>query len=120
MESNLVKNLVREPLLHFLLLGALIFVAFKFISRETSQPGKILITQGRIESLETAFSRTWRRPPSSKRIGRLDPRLRSRRSFRARSGRPRTRQGRHDHPPAAAPEARVHLRRRRRPRRAHR
>ena len=65
MESSLVKNLVREPLLHFLLLGALIFVAFKFISRETSEPGKILITQGRIESLETAFSRTWRRPPST-------------------------------------------------------
>ncbi len=64
MESNLVKNLVREPLLHFLLLGALIFVAFKFISRETSEPGKILITQGRIESLETAFNRTWRRPPT--------------------------------------------------------
>jgi len=57
-----VKNLAREPLLHFLLLGALIFVAFKFISSETSQPGKILITQGKIESLETGFSRTWRRP----------------------------------------------------------
>jgi hypothetical protein len=60
-----MKQLVREPLLHFLLLGALIFVAFKFIARETGEPGKILITQGRIESLETAFSRTWRRPPSA-------------------------------------------------------
>ena len=65
MESSLVKNLVREPLVHFLLLGALIFAAFKFISSETSQPGKILITQGRIESLATAFSRTWRRPPTA-------------------------------------------------------
>ena len=55
---------MHEPLLHFLLLGALIFVAFKFISRETSEPGKILITQGRIASLETAFSGTWRRPPT--------------------------------------------------------
>ena len=65
MESSLVKNLVREPLVHFLLLGALIFATFKFISSETSQPGKILITQGRIESLEIAFSRTWRRPPTT-------------------------------------------------------
>ena len=55
---------LREPLLHFLLLGALIFGAFEFISNETIKPGKILITQGRIESLETAFSRTWRRPPT--------------------------------------------------------
>ena len=65
MESSLVKNLVREPLVHFLLLGALIFGAFKFISSETIEPGKILITQGRIESLEIAFSRTWRRPPTA-------------------------------------------------------
>jgi hypothetical protein len=56
---------VREPLVHFLLLGALIFGAFKFISSETIEPGKILITQGRIESLEIAFSRTWRRPPTA-------------------------------------------------------
>lgn len=65
MESSLVKNLVREPLIHFLLLGAVIFGAFKFISSETIEPGKILITQGRIESLEIAFSRTWRRPPTA-------------------------------------------------------
>jgi hypothetical protein len=65
MESSLVNNLLREPLVHFLLLGALIFGAFKIISRETAEPGKILITQGRIESLETAFSRTWRRPPTA-------------------------------------------------------
>ena len=65
MESSIVKNLVREPLVHFLLLGALIFGAFKFISSETIEPGKILITQGRIESLEIAFSRTWRRPPTA-------------------------------------------------------
>ena len=51
--------------MHFLLLGALIFGAFKFISGETIEPGKILITQGRIESLEIAFSRTWRRPPTA-------------------------------------------------------
>jgi len=65
MESRLMRNLLREPLLHFLLLGVLIFAVFKFVSSETSQPGKILISQGRIESLEIAFSRTWRRPPTA-------------------------------------------------------
>ena len=58
-------RLAREPLVHFLLLGALIFGAFKIISGATVEPGKILITQGRIESLETAFGRTWRRPPTA-------------------------------------------------------
>lgn len=56
---------LREPLVHFLVLGALIFGAFKFTSSATIEPGKILITQGRIESLEIAFSRTWRRPPTA-------------------------------------------------------
>lgn len=56
---------LREPLVHFLLLGVLIFGAFKIISSETIEPGKILITQGRIESLDIAFSRTWRRPPTA-------------------------------------------------------
>ena len=71
MESSLMKNLVREPLVHFLLLGALIFGVFKLISSETIEPGKILITQGRIESLETAFSRTWRRPPTASELEEL-------------------------------------------------
>ena len=63
--NSILERFVREPLLHFLLLGVLIFAAFKFISTDTSQPGKILITQGLIESLATTFSRTWRRPPSA-------------------------------------------------------
>jgi hypothetical protein len=71
MESSIVKNLVREPLVHFLLLGALIFGVFKLISSGTIEPGKILITQGRIESLETAFSRTWRRPPTASELEEL-------------------------------------------------
>lgn len=62
---DFATRIFREPLVHFLLLGALIFGAFKFISSETIEPGKILITQGRIESLEIAFSRTWRRPPTA-------------------------------------------------------
>jgi parvulin-like peptidyl-prolyl cis-trans isomerase-like protein len=62
---------LREPLVHFLLLGALIFGAFKFISSEIIEPGKILISQGRIESLEIAFSRTWRRPPTASELEEL-------------------------------------------------
>ena len=71
MGSSLLKYLVREPLVHFLLLGALIFGAFKIISGATIEPGKILITQGRIESFETAFGRTWRRPPTASELEEL-------------------------------------------------
>ena len=60
-----MKRLLREPLIHFLILGALIFVVFKFTSRdETSEPGMIVVTQGQIESLVTGFTRTWQRAPT--------------------------------------------------------
>jgi hypothetical protein len=60
-----MKKLIKEPLVHFLLLGAALFVAFHWMSGDTaSQPGRIVVTQGRIESLATGFTRTWQRPPT--------------------------------------------------------
>jgi hypothetical protein len=59
-------KLLQEPLLHFLLLGAVIFGAYGLLSkRAATEPGKIIVTQGRIEALATAFSRTWQRPPTT-------------------------------------------------------
>ena len=60
-----MKKLIREPFLHFLLLGAAIFLAYHFLSaRANNQPGKIVITQGDITSIMIGFSRTWQRPPT--------------------------------------------------------
>ena len=61
----LMKKLIREPFLHFLLLGAAIFVVYHFLSaRSDNQPGKIVITHGDITSIVIGFSRTWQRPPT--------------------------------------------------------
>lgn len=60
-----MKKLLQEPLLHFLLLGALIFGIFSVLSRGRSDdPGKIVVTQGHISSLVTGFTRTWQRQPT--------------------------------------------------------
>ena len=60
-----MKKLIREPFIHFLLLGAAIFVANRLVSgRADNQPGKIVITQGQITSMVIGFSRTWQRPPT--------------------------------------------------------
>src|SRR5436190_23914871 len=60
-----MKKLIREPFIHFLLLGAAIFVAHYFVSgRADNQPGKIVITQGDVTSIVIGFSRTWQRPPT--------------------------------------------------------
>ena len=60
-----MKKLLREPLVHFLLLGAGLFVAFGLVGERTgSEPGEIVATQGQIESLAIGFARTWQRPPT--------------------------------------------------------
>ena len=60
-----MKKLIREPFIHFIFLGAAIFLAYHFLSTRTAnQPGKIVITQGDITSMVIGFSRTWQRPPT--------------------------------------------------------
>jgi PPIC-type PPIASE domain len=60
-----MKKLIREPFIHFLLLGAAIFVVHRFVSgRADNRPGKIVITGGQITSMVIGFSRTWQRPPT--------------------------------------------------------
>lgn len=62
-------KLLREPLLHFLLLGAVIFAIYGLVSRHSAaKPGEIVITRGKIENLVTGFTRTWQRPPSQEEL----------------------------------------------------
>jgi hypothetical protein len=61
-----MKKLLHEPLVHFLLLGLLVFAGFRLTSRsEASEPGKIVVSQAQIESLVTGYTRTWQRPPTT-------------------------------------------------------
>lgn len=58
-------KVIREPLVHFLLFGVIIFVIHGVVSRHrTDKPGEIVVTEGIIENLTTGFVRTWQRPPS--------------------------------------------------------
>jgi hypothetical protein len=61
----LIRKFLREPLLHFIALGALVFLLFHFnADRDAPQDGKIVVTSGKVEHLVTGFSRTWHRPPT--------------------------------------------------------
>ncbi len=59
-----MSNWLKEPLLHFLVLGALIFVLYGLIGPDAPSEDEIVVTRGQQEHLVTAFSRTWRRPPT--------------------------------------------------------
>jgi hypothetical protein len=61
-----MKHLLKEPLLHFLLLGAGLFFAYSLMSTGggSSEPGRIIVTHGQIASMAEVFARAWQRPPS--------------------------------------------------------
>jgi hypothetical protein len=64
-----MKSILREPLLHFLLVGIAIFAAYALISKRSSDvPGKIVISAGQVASIAESFARTWRRPPTSEEL----------------------------------------------------
>jgi hypothetical protein len=60
-----LKSILREPLLHFLAIGAALFLFFHY-SGSGSGPGsnRIVLTPGQIEYLATGYAKTWQRPPS--------------------------------------------------------
>jgi hypothetical protein len=64
-----IRKFLREPLVHFVALGALVFLLFHFnADRDAPQDGKIVVTPGKIEQLATGFTRTWHRPPTQQEL----------------------------------------------------
>lgn len=56
--------MLKEPLLHFLLLGALIFLAYAVFGDAGPADDEILITNAQQERLVAGFAATWNRPPT--------------------------------------------------------
>src|SRR5262245_50464444 len=63
-----MRRLIREPLLHFLALGALLFALYGWIHRGAAAPGEIVVTRGQVDALRTQFSRTWQREPTQQEL----------------------------------------------------
>jgi hypothetical protein len=60
-----VKRLLKEPLVHFLALGVLLFAGYRFLNRNREpETGRIVVTQGQLASMMESFTRTWQRPPT--------------------------------------------------------
>jgi hypothetical protein len=58
-------KLLREPLLHFLLIGAVLFGVYQFTSGDEVAPDEIVVSTGQIASLQAIFSQTWQRRPTA-------------------------------------------------------
>jgi hypothetical protein len=61
-----MKKYYKEPLLHFLIIGALIFVLFSIVSKEEDivSGNEIVVSTAEIERLSDNWSRKWNRPPT--------------------------------------------------------
>ena len=59
-----MKRILQEPLLHFLLLGALLFLVYGLVTGPIRGPEEIVVTRGRIEHLAASFTAIWQRKPT--------------------------------------------------------
>ena len=67
-----IRNLLREPLVHFLLIGAGLFLLFNVTSGPAGdQPDRIVVTSGQVKEMEAKFTRTWMRPPTKEELAGL-------------------------------------------------
>jgi parvulin-like peptidyl-prolyl cis-trans isomerase-like protein len=65
----LIVRLLREPLLQFLALGAMLFALYGLAGKRSSEaPEKIVVSASRIANLGDGFARTWRRLPNEQEL----------------------------------------------------
>ena len=67
-----IKSLWREPLVHFLLIGAALFVFYGLTREQGSEaPNRIVMSSGQVEQLAANFKRTWMRPATETELAAL-------------------------------------------------
>jgi hypothetical protein len=70
--KTVLTTLLREPLLHFLLLGAALFGVYGLArDKAPDRTGQIVVTRSQIEQLVIGFTRTWQRPPTPEELSGL-------------------------------------------------
>ncbi len=59
------KQLLREPLVHFFILGAGIFLLSALVGESEEPLDEIVVSSGQVDRLVETWQRTWQRPPTS-------------------------------------------------------
>ena len=59
-----MRALLREPLLHFAVLGAVLFGAYGLLRPASTDPTEIVVSAGQLQAIEAQFRATRLRPPS--------------------------------------------------------
>jgi hypothetical protein len=64
-------RLLREPLLHFVALGALLFAVYGFVRDHTARRGAVVVDRSRADALAAEFEKVQQRPPTPAELGGL-------------------------------------------------
>ena len=60
-----MRRLLREPLLHFFVLGVLLFGLYGWLNRGLlNSPGEIVVSRAQLQNLQAQFQRVWQRAPT--------------------------------------------------------
>lgn len=59
---------LREPLVQFLLIGAVLFVVFDLRGGAAGGGQRIVVTPGQVDAVAAGFRRTWNRPPNEQEL----------------------------------------------------
>jgi hypothetical protein len=62
---------LREPLVHFLALGAGLFLLFALLGDSSGRDDRVVVSAAQVELLAQGFARTWQRPPTPEELSGL-------------------------------------------------
>ena len=65
-----LSKIVREPLVHFVLIGAGVFGLYALVAGEDEDSARdtIVVTEGRVQQLAQVFAKTWQRQPTAEEL----------------------------------------------------
>lgn len=61
----MIQRFMKEPLLHFLLAGGLIFFVYMMVNGDGWNTNRITVSAAKINQMTEIFVKTWQRPPSA-------------------------------------------------------
>jgi hypothetical protein len=66
-----MKKFLKEPFLHFIVFGVLLFIIYGFVNQESNNRDEIIIDTNDIESYTAKWEMQWKRPPTQEELSNL-------------------------------------------------